>query len=72
MVGGGIQNELLCQLTANFARKPVITGPIEASALGECFVSIVKLWGIVQSREEAQKLIRQSELLKKLFSRRFG
>ena len=63
MVGGGIQNELLCQLTANFARKPVITGPIEASALGNVLSQLLTL-GIVQSREEAQNLIRQSELLK--------
>ncbi len=63
MVGGGIQNELLCQLTANFSRKPVITGPIEASALGNVLSQLLTL-GIVQSREEAQNLIRQSELLK--------
>lgn len=62
MVGGGIQNRLLCQLTANFSQKPVVTGPIEASALGNV---LSQLWtlGLIQTREEAQDLIRKSEKL---------
>lgn len=34
MIGGGIQNHLLCQLTANICNKKVVAGPIEASAAG--------------------------------------
>lgn len=34
MFGGGIKNHLLCQLTANFSGKEVVTGPTEASAMG--------------------------------------
>jgi len=34
IVGGGIQNELLCQFTANAIGKKVVTGPIEATASG--------------------------------------
>jgi rhamnulokinase len=34
IVGGGIQNELLCQFTANAIGRKVITGPIEATAIG--------------------------------------
>ncbi|MCD2255563.1 rhamnulokinase [Lactobacillus sp. CC-MHH1034] len=34
MFGGGIQNSLLVQLTADFTEKEVITGPVEASVMG--------------------------------------
>ena len=32
IVGGGIQNELLCQFGANALGRKVITGPVEATA----------------------------------------
>lgn len=34
MFGGGIQNQLLVQLTANYTGKVVVTGPTEASVMG--------------------------------------
>jgi rhamnulokinase len=34
IVGGGSNNELLCQLTANRTGCPVVAGPVEATALG--------------------------------------
>ena len=38
IVGGGSQAELLCQLTANQARRAVVAGPAEATALGNVLV----------------------------------
>lgn len=59
MVGGGIQDQFLCQLTANAIGKTVVTGPIEASVLGNVMMQLKGL-GYVQTLEEARQIIMNS------------
>ncbi|GAF38928.1 rhamnulokinase [Agrilactobacillus composti DSM 18527 = JCM 14202] len=55
MFGGGIQNKLLVQLTANFTQKEVITGPVEASVMGN-IVSQLFVSGLFKGEEVNQIL----------------
>lgn len=59
MVGGGIQNELLCQWTANACGRDVWAGPVEASALGNVVVQYMAL-GLIADLTEARRIIRES------------
>lgn len=57
MVGGGVQNRMLCQLTADACQRPVVAGPVEATALGNVMMQAIGSGGL-SSIEEARKLIR--------------
>src|SRR5690606_16297715 len=59
MVGGGTQNELLCQLTADACERPVVAGPVEATALGNI---LVQAWamGEIGGLAEAREIVRES------------
>ncbi|UKS31207.1 rhamnulokinase [Paenibacillus sp. HWE-109] len=59
IVGGGIQNELLCQFTASAIQREVWAGPVEGSALGNLVVQWIAL-GYIADLREARKLIRNS------------
>lgn len=59
MVGGGIQDTLLCQLSADATGLPVYAGPVEATVLGNIAVQLITL-GAVKDVQEARKLIADS------------
>ncbi|QMV44649.1 rhamnulokinase [Cohnella cholangitidis] len=59
MVGGGIQNTLLCQWTANAICKPVWAGPSEGSAIGNLVVQWIAQ-GEFSDIWEARAAIRTS------------
>ncbi|WP_274650437.1 rhamnulokinase [Paenibacillus humicola] len=59
MVGGGIQNGLLCRFTASAIGRPVLAGPAEGSALGNLAVQLIA-GGAIADIAEARRLIRDS------------
>ncbi len=59
IVGGGIQNELLCRLTANAIRRPVWAGPAEGSAIGNVLVQLLAA-GDIPSLAEGRRIVRDS------------
>jgi rhamnulokinase len=59
VVGGGSQNALLCQLTADATRRPVLAGPAEATALGNLMVQAYAR-GHLASLEEIREAVRRS------------
>ena len=63
MLGGGIQSELLCQMTANACGRPVIAGPVEATVLGNIAIQLMAT-KCVTSLEQARHLIKTSQEIK--------
>jgi len=59
IVGGGTQNELLNQFAANATGKKVITGPVEATAIGN-IVMQARAAGQLTGLAQARKIIRNS------------
>ncbi|MBI3407786.1 MAG: rhamnulokinase [Planctomycetes bacterium] len=59
VVGGGSQNTLLCQLTADACNRPVVAGPVEATAIGNVLVQAIGL-GLIGSLAQAREVVRCS------------
>lgn len=56
IVGGGSQNALLNQMTANATGLPVVAGPVEATVIGNALVQLIAL-GELAGRSEARALV---------------
>jgi len=59
IVGGGSQNHLLCQFTADATGLPVYAGPVEAAAIGNILVQAMA-FGRTSYLEELREVVRRS------------
>lgn len=59
IVGGGTQNRLLCQLTADASQRTVIAGPVEATALGNILMQAIGK-GLIGSLAQGREVVRRS------------
>jgi rhamnulokinase len=59
IVGGGSKSAILNQFTADACQRPVITGPVEATAMGNLLVQ-VRASGELSSLAEMREVIRKS------------
>jgi rhamnulokinase len=71
VVGGGCQNALLCQFTADACGRPVLAGPVEATALGNVLVQAMGL-GLLGSLDDVRAVVRQSAELREYTPREPG
>jgi len=65
VVGGGARNGLLCQLTADACRRPVVAGPVEATALGNVLVQARALGAVSGGLDALRSLARGVERLQR-------
>ena len=59
IIGGGSQNRVLNQMTANAIGRPVYAGPVEATALGNGIVQLITL-GELNSLTDARHMLSQT------------
>jgi rhamnulokinase len=60
IVGGGSQNALLCQLTADFSGLPVVAGPVEATALGNALIQARSMGVVTGGLHDLRALVSDS------------
>ncbi|VXB08642.1 rhamnulokinase [Pseudoclavibacter sp. 8L] len=60
IVGGGSQNALLCQATADRSGMPVLAGPVEATAMGNLLVQARAHGWIPDSLSEIRSIVARS------------
>ncbi len=62
LVGGGVQNELLNQFTADATGRPIVAGPVEATAIGNVLVQALAQ-GRIGSLSELRQIVAASTAL---------
>ncbi len=70
IVGGGSQNYLLNQLTANKTELEVYAGPVEATSLGNIITQAIS-FGDIKSLEEGREIIKQSQKIEKFVKKNY-
>jgi rhamnulokinase len=59
IVGGGSQNRMVNQFSADCTGRPVVAGPIEATAIGNILMQMLAM-GAIGSLEEGRQVVRNS------------
>ncbi len=65
IVGGGCQNLLLNELTAKWTGRPVVAGPVEATATGNLLAQMLSL-GDISTLNDGKELIKRSFEIKEI------
>lgn len=63
IIGGGVQNELLNQMTADVTGVPVVAGPIEATVIGNALVQLIA-HGEIDDLGQARQIVGEMKELK--------
>jgi rhamnulokinase len=69
IIGGGTRNRLLNQFTADAIGRTVVTGPVEATAIGNILMQAITL-GQLDSLGEARLLVRRSFEIEEYYPRK--
>jgi rhamnulokinase len=59
IVGGGTNNQQLCQMTADSCNRHVVAGPVEATAIGNVLMQAIAM-GDVDSIAQARDVLKAS------------